>query len=571
MNPGLYPTPNRNYSNGGKGGHSAAGHYDTKTDSLKSGLNAAAPEFVPSQNKQTVPPQEKSLNPNAREFVPGQVFSPILNYQQRHRQQNPGYHNNNSPDYSKKPNTQSYVPYAPNYYESNNTKPAFSRTHIIQSKIEKVDMKAEVVMKEQNAEHKEEIVNREHTEKSDKLNKEIVKEEELEKKEVETTNDVKVNTSEEDKKNLTENLHESVPSIDSKNTTEDTIQVEENKSSEPENHEPNEPIKSVDTENTEQTLKEKSDNNTIQEGSTTDNDSAGISEEPAESIQDRTNSDSESGNTTSSEDPNHDDEKTEIDILSISESDHTERINDLQSSKEEELDQSSDKKPHRIQKDIVYDQSYNPSNCTGKKMYSKNFLLQFKSHYTEKPVNMAELPDVTLNTSSRETPEFKSRTPKLEKRRITPADRNARTGETPRKNRKQVKVTRKPVLKQQNNNNDTEIQVTYKIQALLNKLAPNTYEKLLKQFKEIDISKDDHLQIMINLIFRKAVSEPRYCEIYAKLCSDFVNTAKASNLAKIFRQHLLSCCQKGLKKRKLFLLFHLIYLKLRKWKQKKMS
>lgn len=55
-----------------------------------------------------------------------------------------------------------------------------------------------------------------------------------------------------------------------------------------------------------------------------------------------------------------------------------------------------------------------------------------------------------------------------------------------------------------------------KIVGMLNKINENNYDKLLESFKETEYKSDD----IIDMIFRKAVSEPFYGHIYARLCDD---------------------------------------------------
>jgi hypothetical protein len=54
-------------------------------------------------------------------------------------------------------------------------------------------------------------------------------------------------------------------------------------------------------------------------------------------------------------------------------------------------------------------------------------------------------------------------------------------------------------------------------QSLLNKICPDNVAPLSAKIAELDITNKEELQLVINLIFKKALSEPHYCETYADL------------------------------------------------------
>lgn len=53
---------------------------------------------------------------------------------------------------------------------------------------------------------------------------------------------------------------------------------------------------------------------------------------------------------------------------------------------------------------------------------------------------------------------------------------------------------------------------------MLNKLTPQNFDKLSQGFLELGIDTEEKLKRMIELIFDKAVDEPAFCDLYAKLC-----------------------------------------------------
>lgn len=63
--------------------------------------------------------------------------------------------------------------------------------------------------------------------------------------------------------------------------------------------------------------------------------------------------------------------------------------------------------------------------------------------------------------------------------------------------------------------------VSRKVQSALNKLAPEKYEEVVKDLKVADYICTEALrEIVVDLIFNKALIEPGYAEMYARLCYD---------------------------------------------------
>lgn len=54
-------------------------------------------------------------------------------------------------------------------------------------------------------------------------------------------------------------------------------------------------------------------------------------------------------------------------------------------------------------------------------------------------------------------------------------------------------------------------------QALLNKICPENLSKIVKQFAELEINDAKDLELVISLIFKKALMEPHYSETYADM------------------------------------------------------
>jgi len=85
--------------------------------------------------------------------------------------------------------------------------------------------------------------------------------------------------------------------------------------------------------------------------------------------------------------------------------------------------------------------------------------------------------------------------------------------------------------------------------SILNKITPEKFEKLSDQIVQSGIDSADLLRAVISLIFDKAVAEPTFCALYARLC---VKLSKAlpefpplegEDKPMTFRRILLNTCQ----------------------------
>lgn len=52
----------------------------------------------------------------------------------------------------------------------------------------------------------------------------------------------------------------------------------------------------------------------------------------------------------------------------------------------------------------------------------------------------------------------------------------------------------------------------------MNKLTPQKFETLLTQLKGLNIDTEEKLNVVIDLIFEKAIDEPNFSVPYANLC-----------------------------------------------------
>ncbi|CAF1326460.1 unnamed protein product [Rotaria sordida] len=100
-------------------------------------------------------------------------------------------------------------------------------------------------------------------------------------------------------------------------------------------------------------------------------------------------------------------------------------------------------------------------------------------------------------------------------------------------------------------NTDSEVneQVLREVRLILNKITPDTYEKLLKKLESLDICNRVRLEGMINIFFTKAIEDISFCHIYANLCKYFqkkqVTVPDENDIMKtyVFQNLLLQQCQ----------------------------
>uniref|UniRef100_A0A8C5GRZ4 MIF4G domain-containing protein n=1 Tax=Gouania willdenowi TaxID=441366 RepID=A0A8C5GRZ4_GOUWI len=119
--------------------------------------------------------------------------------------------------------------------------------------------------------------------------------------------------------------------------------------------------------------------------------------------------------------------------------------------------------------------------------------------------------------------------------------------------------TNKPVWssqlkKQEERDSEQTKDLLKKFRSILNKLTPEKFEKLMTQVKMLTIDTEERLKDVIDLTFEKAISEPAFSEIYAKMCS-FLNGLKVQSKENPecqadFRKLLLNRCQKEFEKDK---------------------
>lgn len=62
--------------------------------------------------------------------------------------------------------------------------------------------------------------------------------------------------------------------------------------------------------------------------------------------------------------------------------------------------------------------------------------------------------------------------------------------------------------------------ISRQVQDILNKITPQTFEKLTAKLCDIPMNTNEHLSLMVNKVFEKAIQEPNFSHLYAELCKN---------------------------------------------------
>jgi len=85
------------------------------------------------------------------------------------------------------------------------------------------------------------------------------------------------------------------------------------------------------------------------------------------------------------------------------------------------------------------------------------------------------------------------------------------------------------------------------IRGILNKLSTSNFNELANEFIQLNIRSKDHLMSLVDIIFKKAIVESKFNEIYAKLCyelaSYYIEDNNDNDDRVYFRELLLNKCQ----------------------------
>ncbi|CAH6421373.1 Translation initiation factor factor eIF-4G [uncultured virus] len=93
-------------------------------------------------------------------------------------------------------------------------------------------------------------------------------------------------------------------------------------------------------------------------------------------------------------------------------------------------------------------------------------------------------------------------------------------------------------------NMDDDEKLNYQYRSILNKISDNNLNEMAKEIINLEIKTQDQLCKLVDFIFSKAISESKFCELYAK-CSKELSTyyIELDGTKICFRQLLIKKCQ----------------------------
>ena len=94
--------------------------------------------------------------------------------------------------------------------------------------------------------------------------------------------------------------------------------------------------------------------------------------------------------------------------------------------------------------------------------------------------------------------------------------------------------------------NQTDNEKLYsQIRSILNKLSDVNFDGLAKELITLEITSSDHITKLTELLFNKAIIEPKFSNMYAKLAKELCNLKVIENDNTFyFRESLINRCQR---------------------------
>lgn len=90
---------------------------------------------------------------------------------------------------------------------------------------------------------------------------------------------------------------------------------------------------------------------------------------------------------------------------------------------------------------------------------------------------------------------------------------------------------------------DDDEKLYSQVRTTLNKLSDENFDTLLLEIKNMNLKESHHLEKLSELIFNKALIEPKFCVWYAKLAYELSCYGKNSDTNTLFRAKLIDRCQ----------------------------
>lgn len=109
---------------------------------------------------------------------------------------------------------------------------------------------------------------------------------------------------------------------------------------------------------------------------------------------------------------------------------------------------------------------------------------------------------------------------------------------------KEIKPSSNWLLEKKFNQNDDE-KLSSQFMGILNKMTESNFDELAQELISLGIKREQHVIELVNIIFQKAISENKFCSIYAKLAKTLSSYYIEDEEKKIyFREVLINKSQK---------------------------
>uniref|UniRef100_A0A7S1PFA9 MIF4G domain-containing protein n=1 Tax=Percolomonas cosmopolitus TaxID=63605 RepID=A0A7S1PFA9_9EUKA len=177
--------------------------------------------------------------------------------------------------------------------------------------------------------------------------------------------------------------------------------------------------------------------------------------------------------------------------------------------------------------------------------YDRDALLDIRDKVVQKILQKKDKPPGDIEVKMRElgiwqnTPSVSDNKSKREQRKRSQGKSHGRRKGVPMTRGKDAWVP--GALK---TNVDERARVRIDMTDILNKLTPEKYGKLFRKFLEIEgVDKTENLHAMVECIQEKALLEPKFSDLYAKLCYDITKTKFFKGDSTEFKKYLLQAAQ----------------------------
>lgn len=233
----------------------------------------------------------------------------------------------------------------------------------------------------------------------------------------------------------------------------------------------------------------------------------------------------------------------------IEENRTTENDGDDDENKENEEDEDDDweDKEHLSDSELKKGEASKSDKKNNVIVYTTEFLQDFRDKFKDTPSELKDLKEIFKSTETNSPYPTRNLGKSTGSTRRKGGFGGGRKDKPPRK--KQPPPQRKvPIVSQ-------EESTVRKATSILNKIAPENSFKLTKQLQELHLT-IDQLKTITKKIFDKALTERKYCTMYAQLCNDLYRSDNSNDkdgnasYKKEFRTILLTSCQQEFEKRK---------------------